>query len=225
MGRYVGNDKKMNILRRLKLAYKFWKKPYRRPSHTYMKHPEWSNFNGKKVLNIGCGNTIYHQPNVINTDFYARPGSIRLDLSKPPFPFDDNSFDLILANHILEHVQNWWECFKELARVVKVGGKIEVWLPGDGGSSQLGYRDHINVINYCSFVGIKGTNRNLANAWEEEDRKNLGEVVNLELIQNFNILNDYWWVQLAPKCVLNFAATHLRNVVTEQGFIFEKRPQ
>lgn len=213
------------FFKRIYYAWVLFNNPKKPPSFTYNKYPKHYTFPGKRVLNIGCGNTTYPAPNVVNTDLYPVPGvNIVLDLSKTPFPFPDNEFDLVIANHILEHVPNWWECFKELARVVKVGGIIEVWLPGDGGSSQLGYRDHINTINHCSFVGIRGTHRNAANAWEQEDRKNLGFIKDLKLAASRTRLWDFWWVYAFPDVWLNWAAEHLRNVICEQGYFFTKLP-
>lgn len=46
-------------------------------------------------------------------------------------PFKDNSFDLIYASHILEHVA-WYktdEVLREWARVLKPGGDLEIWVP------------------------------------------------------------------------------------------------
>jgi SAM-dependent methyltransferase len=148
---------------------------------------------------------------------------VKWDLSKTPLPFKDNEFDLIIANHILEHVPNWWECFKELARIVKVGGIIEVWLPGDGSYGQQGYRDHINVINFCSFAGIRGTFRNSANSWEIQDRENNGEVSNLAYASEIMIKPmNYWWIHIMSAKTQLWMMTHLRNVVQEQGYKFVK---
>jgi SAM-dependent methyltransferase len=209
-------------IRRIKVCLKY---PGPIPSITYIKYPKASTFEGRLVLNVGCGNTTYPAPNVTNLDMYQRPGvNITWDLSKTPLPFRTGQFDTIIANHILEHVPNWFECFKELARIVKVGGTVEVWLPGDGNSSQLGYRDHINLINLCSFVGIRDTHRNAANAWEEEDRKTIGEVKNLKLEAAVVIPSNFWWIYIWPQSVIGWMMTHLRNVSTEQGFIFRKLP-
>jgi len=189
-----------------------------------MKYPKEYDFRGQDVLNVGCGNTTYPAKNVVNIDLYPVPGvDIAHDLSKP-LPFKDGAFDFIIANHILEHVPGWWNCFKELARVVKVGGVIEVWLPGDGGSSQLGYRDHINIINTCSFVGIRGTQRNYANAWEAQDRKELGHIKDLTNTYYVSRLLDLWWIAIMPNAIQLWMATFLRNVIAESGWTFTKLP-
>jgi methionine biosynthesis protein MetW len=41
------------------------------------------------------------------------------DVDSGPLPFPDNSFDIVFATHILEHVRNPWALLYEMARVSK----------------------------------------------------------------------------------------------------------
>jgi len=53
-----------------------------------------------------------------------------LDASKK-LPFQDCTFDLIYASHILEHIP-WYktrEVLKEWFRILKSGGSLEIWVP------------------------------------------------------------------------------------------------
>ena len=61
------------------------------------------------------------------------PGYVfrKADLSKEPFPFEDDQFDLVVASHIIEHVSNPIELFAECARVCKPGGYIYVEAPSE----------------------------------------------------------------------------------------------
>ena len=46
-------------------------------------------------------------------------------------PFDDNTFDLIYASHVLEHIP-WYQTVDVLTqwvRILKPGGHLEVWVP------------------------------------------------------------------------------------------------
>lgn len=48
-----------------------------------------------------------------------------------PLPFADNSFDLIYSSHSLEHVP-WYlveTTLREWVRILKVGGRLEIWVP------------------------------------------------------------------------------------------------
>ena len=183
-------------------------------------HPDYD-FGGRRVLNVGCGFGKFAAKNVTNLDAYAicKPDVV-WDLSQSPLPFKDNTFDLILANHILEHVPGWWGAFSDFGRILKEGGQVEVFVPGGGSDSILGYRDHINTINYCSFFGAYGTYRNGSNAWAEEFRK--GHANRLRLVSRKTRPFNKWWVEWAPTPVKRWMCEHLRNVVVEDGFIFQK---
>lgn len=53
------------------------------------------------------------------------------DIRKFPYPFMDNSFDLVYMSHILEHIP-WFQtdsCLKEIKRILKPGGVVEIWVP------------------------------------------------------------------------------------------------
>lgn len=48
-------------------------------------------------------------------------------------PFDDASFDLIMASSAFEHDPRFWETFVEMCRVARPGGHIYVNAPSNGG--------------------------------------------------------------------------------------------
>lgn len=191
-------------------------------SSVFCKYPSTYDFGGKRVLNIGCGFAQFTAKNVVNLDAEACSNAdVIWDLSKTPLPFESDSFDAIIANHILEHVPNWWKCFEECARILKVGGEMEIWVPGDGADSQLGFRDHINVINHCSFWGTYSLFRNPNNAWA---MANAGGPANQMLCyrQDFNMEKD-WWIRHAPKWAQRWMSKYLRNTVYEVGYFFKKK--
>jgi SAM-dependent methyltransferase len=53
-------------------------------------------------------------------DYNSPIADVHFDLHKAPF--DDNSFDIILCNHVLEHVEDAGQCMRELFRMMKPGG-------------------------------------------------------------------------------------------------------
>jgi ubiquinone/menaquinone biosynthesis C-methylase UbiE len=142
------------------------------------------------------------------------------DLSKTPYPFPDESYDLIIANHVIEHVPNWWACFNELSRICKVGGTLEIWIPGCDSDSSYGYRDHINRINNCSFYGVFGTYREQSNAWAIQTMKCPAN--RMKMYSSVARPEKLWWFNILPKSGKRWCSRHLRNVVTEEGYYFRK---
>ena len=53
-------------------------------------------------------------------DLNSPIADVHMDLHKAPF--NDNSFDVIFCNHVLEHVENDAQCMSELYRIMKPGG-------------------------------------------------------------------------------------------------------
>jgi len=58
--------------------------------------------------------------NYTTTDLNSPLADIKADICNLPFP--DNSYDVILCNHVLEHIPNDTLAMKELYRVLKPGG-------------------------------------------------------------------------------------------------------
>ena len=52
---------------------------------------------------------------------------IKMDIHN--MPFDDNCFDFIMCNHVLEHVENDIKALSEIKRVLKKGGRAIVQVP------------------------------------------------------------------------------------------------
>lgn len=55
-----------------------------------------------------------------SADFRSIPGVQKADITNLPFP--DSSFDVILCNHVLEHIEDDRRAIKELYRVMAPGG-------------------------------------------------------------------------------------------------------
>lgn len=77
-------------------------------------------------LNLGCGKK--HKEGYINIDI-QEPCDLRYDL-RTPMPFADNSVDEIFTEgsfiSLFSYKEEWERLKKELARVLKVGGKLEI---------------------------------------------------------------------------------------------------
>lgn len=81
-----------------------------------------------KKLNLGCGN--FKKEGYINVDIDERvqPDMI-VNLEKIPYPFPDNEFDLIEADHVLEHLENPFAVMKEIHRIARNGARVIIRVP------------------------------------------------------------------------------------------------
>lgn len=55
--------------------------------------------------------------------------AVAVDLEVGRFPWRDESFDVIVANQVFEHLKNVWLPMSEIARVLKPGGRLVYSVP------------------------------------------------------------------------------------------------
>ncbi len=83
---------------------------------------------GINKLNLGCGNNILE--NYINIDMINLEGvDLVTTLEDSKLPFEDNSIDEIVCDHILEHIYNFVPLMEELYRICKNKALIYVNVP------------------------------------------------------------------------------------------------
>lgn len=99
---------------------------------------EYSNFftaDKLEVLHIAPEQCFHkkfkHQKNLnyITGDLVSPIADLHFDLHS--IPLEDNRFDVIFCNHVLEHVEDAMKCMKELHRVMKPGGWGIMQVPQD----------------------------------------------------------------------------------------------
>jgi|SRR3989344_2674371 len=79
-------------------------------------------------LNLGCGTDIRN--GYINVDIERLPGVNKVvNLNKYPWPFEDNFFDEINADQVLEHLDNQVKSLQEIWRISKNGAKVHIGVP------------------------------------------------------------------------------------------------
>ena len=89
----------------------------------------------KKVLHFAPEQAFYNlfkkQKNLdyTTTDLYSPLADVKADICN--LPFDDNLYDLILCNHVLEHIPDDTKAMQELYRVLKPGGMGIFQIPQD----------------------------------------------------------------------------------------------
>ena len=77
-------------------------------------------------LNLGCGNKPW--AGYLNVDTCGTP-DLKCDLSVFPWPWDDESVNEVLAEHFLEHVDDYEKTVLEIHRVLKPNGILHVKVP------------------------------------------------------------------------------------------------
>lgn len=89
------------------------------------------------ILNLGAGNSpvkIGEGDRGVNHDVRLDPArpwvTVAWDLNDLPWPWEDNSFDVIVARTVLEHLRlNLIESMNECWRILRKGGKALLKLP------------------------------------------------------------------------------------------------
>jgi len=88
-----------------------------------------------KVLHFAPEQAFYKkfrkQPNLnyTTTDLNSPLADVKADICN--LPFKDNSYDVILCNHVLEHIPDDTKAMKELYRILKPGGMAILQIPQD----------------------------------------------------------------------------------------------
>ncbi len=77
------------------------------------------------VLDCGSGSPSLGFYNVVHLDLAAYP-EVDLVTDGEALPFADASFDCVLSEAVLEHVRDPWGYVRELARVLKPGGRVRL---------------------------------------------------------------------------------------------------
>ena len=107
-----------------------------------------------KVLDVGCG--INKTEGAIGLDNNPRTAAdVIHDLADLPYPFADNEFDSVVANHVVEHVPDVMAFITELHRVVKPGGTIKLLTPhytNPDWANDPTHRNHINSYTFNTFI-------------------------------------------------------------------------
>lgn|SRR5690606_16489073 len=89
----------------------------------------------KKVLHFAPEQAFYKifrnlkNLDYTTTDLNSPLADVKADICN--LPFEDNSYDVILCNHVLEHIPDDTKAMQELYRVLKPGGMAILQIPQD----------------------------------------------------------------------------------------------
>lgn len=141
-----------------------------------------------KVLHFAPEQAFYklfrNQKNLdyTTTDLFSPLADVKADICN--LPFEDNQYDVILCNHVLEHIPDDTKAMQELYRVLKPGGMAILQIPqelsrattftDDSITDQkerakiFGQYDHVRIYGYDYFDKL----RSIGFKVEEEDYTN-----------------------------------------------------
>lgn len=101
-------------------------------------------------LNIGCGHKIFK--GWINLDRAPLPGvDVVHDLTKFPWPFDNQQFDEVYMKDVLEHFPDTIKTLEEIYRVTKPGAKMFVAVPYWNSWEAITDPTHVSQFNEYTF--------------------------------------------------------------------------
>lgn len=105
-----------------------------------------------RYLNLGCGNTILPSP-WENLDGRQLPGVDHVSgIDKLPFP--DNTFDIVYASHVIEHVKrnDVESVLSEWVRVTKPGGIVRIATPDFEKAIEVYFKSGKRIDNILGLV-------------------------------------------------------------------------
>ncbi len=101
-------------------------------------------------LHLGCGKSIY--PGYINLDIVKGTGvDVVHNLEVFPYPFKSEQFEIVEAHQVLEHIHNLDGLMKEVARILKKGGKFKIDVPHFSSNSAFMDPTHCRFFAFTTF--------------------------------------------------------------------------
>jgi SAM-dependent methyltransferase len=105
----------------------------------------------QRVLDCGSGTFPYEPLNgeeVVTVDCRPDVGATVIhDLSQSPYPFEDNTFDLVQASHVLEHLPDVVAFMEEVYRILRPDGRLIVRVPHFSGRSAWCDPTHVRTFS------------------------------------------------------------------------------
>ena len=163
----------------------------------------------KKVLHFAPEQAFYkrfrNQKNLVytTTDLFSPLADVKADICN--LPFEDNSYDVILCNHVLEHIPDDKKAMQELYRVLKPGGMGIFQIPQDLSldktyedftitnpeerAKHFGQYDHVRVYGKDYFDRLRAVGFKV-------EEVNCSEKISSELIEKYCLTKG----EILPVC-------------------------
>lgn len=113
---------------------------------------DWRAIFKGRMLDIGCGPDKLPFPNVVGFD--CENADVVGDANKLSSYFEPESFDLLSATHVLEHMADPEACLRDWLTLLKHGGHLAVLVPDIGAYERFTYPSRFNSDHKASFSMI-----------------------------------------------------------------------
>ncbi|SFB14745.1 Methyltransferase domain-containing protein [Flavobacterium swingsii] len=163
----------------------------------------------KKVLHFAPEQAFYklfrNQKNLeyTTTDLFSPLADVKADICN--LPFQDNQYDIILCNHVLEHIPDDTKAMQELFRVLKPNGMAILQIPQDlsrattfSDDTIVDQKERAKIFGQYDHVRIYGRDyfdklRSIGFTVIEEDYTNK---ISLELVEKYCLAKG----EIIPVC-------------------------
>lgn len=99
-------------------------------------------------LHLGCG--YVKLDGYVNVDKFE-PANMLVDLQVFPWPWEDNSVDIITSRDWLEHMTNYHGTVREMHRILKPDGLLEVYVPHFRHPNNPWPQQHVNEFGIVTM--------------------------------------------------------------------------
>jgi SAM-dependent methyltransferase len=104
----------------------------------------------KRILHIGAGRKKITGAVTLDINPRLTPDVV-WDLNEFPYPFGDSEFDLVVCEHVIEHLREVISVMEELHRVTKRGGRVLVRVPHFSSLNFNTDPTHVHAFSSRSF--------------------------------------------------------------------------
>lgn len=107
----------------------------------------------KRILNLGCGEMDYHSKNEefkIDINHLSKPDLV-WDLRNLPWPIEDNQFDIVYAENIIEHLPDTCGVMNEIWRICRDKATVKIIVPHYTGFTSWSCPEHYKTFTSISF--------------------------------------------------------------------------
>lgn len=104
----------------------------------------------RETLNVGCGTK--HLKAAVNLDVTPKTNpDVVHDLNKLPWPFPDNHFREVVANDVVEHLDNVMTTLEEIHRVCRHEAVVRIAVPHFSSGNAYSDPTHRHFFGYFTF--------------------------------------------------------------------------